>query len=102
MVYNATKDGKRNPFGAVREFASKSAASAGSPDSVNFQAVIKSAASATSRKPKSRGPSSRGALDSGSAGGRWPPGAPLELGPLDLVFLEAAQAADLVIASNFT
>ena len=39
-------------FGAVREFANKSAASAASPDYVRFQAVIKSAASAASRKPK--------------------------------------------------
>ena len=35
-------------FNAVREFANKSAASAASPDSVKFQAVIKSAASAGS------------------------------------------------------
>ena len=36
----------------VREFVNKSAASAASPDYVKFQAVIKSAASAASRKPK--------------------------------------------------
>ena len=42
----------------------KSAASAASLDSVKFQAVIKSAASAASRKPKSRG-SSRGVQDDG-------------------------------------
>ena len=46
---------------AVRESVNKPAASAASPDYVKFQAVIKSAASAVSRKPKSRGPSSRGA-----------------------------------------
>ena len=37
-----------NPWGAVREFANKSAASAASPDYVKFQAVIKSAATAAS------------------------------------------------------
>ena len=44
---------------AVREFANKSAASAASRDYVKFQAMIKSAASAASRKPKSREGSSR-------------------------------------------
>ena len=39
----------------------KSAASAASLDSVKFQAVIKSAASAASRKTKNQGPRSRGA-----------------------------------------
>ena len=43
----------------VREFAHKSAASAASPDYVNFQAVIKSAASAAS----SRGGRASGRLD---------------------------------------
>ena len=65
---------------------------------LNFQAVIKSAASAASRKPKSREGSSRGAPDGGSAGGRRPRGAPLELPLLDLGFLEAALAADLITA----
>ena len=46
---------------AVREFANKSAASAASPDSVKFQAVIKSAASAASL----RGGRASGRLDHG-------------------------------------
>ena len=46
-------------FNAVREFANKSAASAASPDFVKFQAVIKSATSAASRKTKNQGPRSR-------------------------------------------
>ena len=58
--------------GAVNQ----SAASAASPDSVKFQAVIKSAASA----------------------GRRPRGTSLELPSLDLGFLEAALAADLITA----
>ena len=62
---------------------------------LNFQAVIKSAASAASRKPKSRKGSSRGVQAGGSAGGRRPRGTPLELPSLDLSFLEAALAADL-------
>ena len=82
--------------GAVKQ----SAASAASPDSVKFQAVIKSAASAASRKPKSR-KDSRGVQDGGSAGGRRPRGTPLELPSLDLGFLEAALAADLIMAWNF-
>ena len=85
----------------VREFANTSAASAACPDYVKFQAVIKSAASAASRKPKSSEGSSRGAPDGGSAGGRRPWGAPLELPSLDLGFLEAALAAlsaDLITA----
>ena len=45
--------------------ANKSAASAASPDFVRFQAVIKSAASAASRKPKSREGSSREVQDDG-------------------------------------
>ena len=76
----------------------KSAPSAASPDSVKFQAVIESAASAASRKPKSREGSSRGVQDGGSAGGRRPRGTPLELPSLDLGFLEAALAADLIMA----
>ena len=91
----------------------KSAASAASPDYVKFQAVIKSAASAASPKAKSREGSSRGAPDDRArwddGGGRttdrirtmaW--GAPLELPSLDLGFLEAALAADLITACNFT
>ena len=74
------------------------AASAASLGYVKFQAVIKSAAGAASRKPKSREGSSRGAPDGGSAGGRQPRGAPLELGPLDLVLGEAALAADSITA----
>ena len=46
---------------AVRKFANKSAASAASPDSVKFQAVIKSAASAASL----RGGRASGRLDHG-------------------------------------
>ena len=55
--------------GAVNQ----SAASAGSPDSIKFQAVIKSAASAAR-------------------------GTPLELPFLDVGFLEAALPADLITA----
>ena len=54
---------------------------------LDFQAVIESAASAASRKPKSR-----------EAGGRRPRGAPLELPSLVLGFLEAVLAADLITA----
>ena len=62
---------------AVREFANKSAASAASPCSVRFQAVI--------QRPKAviRQPGRR-------------PGAPLGFGFLDLAFGEAALAADLI------
>ena len=60
----------------------KSAASAASLDYVKFQAVIKSTASADFRKPKSR----------------W--GTPLELPSLVLGFLEAALAADLIMARS--
>ena len=69
MAASATKYCEK---GAVN----KSAASAASPDSVKFQQVIKSAASAASRKPKSREGSSRGVQDSGSAGRRQPRGTP--------------------------
>ena len=55
--------------GAVNQLA----ASAASPDYVRFQAVIKSAASAASREPKSREGSSRGVQDGGSAGWIWAP-----------------------------
>ena len=64
-----------------------------------MEAVIKSTAFAASRKTKSRGPRSREAPK--PAGVRLPscrPGASLDLGPLDLVFLEAALAADLITA----
>ena len=50
---------------AVREFANKSAASAASPDSVKFQAVIKPTASAASLEGRRRAhsePSSAGEL----------------------------------------
>ena len=63
-----------------------------------FQAVIKSAACAASRKPKSREGSSRRVQDGGSAGRQRPWGAPLELPSLDLGFLEAALAANLITA----
>ena len=87
----------------------QSAASAASPDSVKFQAVIKSAASAASPKAKSREGSSRGAPGSrGTVGRRGRPddgsvrtterGAPLELPSLDFAFGEAALAADLIMA----
>ena len=89
-----------NDMHAVREFANKSAASAASLDSVKFQAMIKSAASAASPKAKSREGSSRGAprsvvrTDPSSGRPRRPteprrPGAPLELPPLDFAFGEA-------------
>ena len=64
-------------------------------EKLNFQAVIKWAASAASRKPKSREGGSRGVRDGDSAGGRRPRGTPLELHSLDLGFLEAALAVDL-------
>ena len=76
----------------------KSAASAASLDYVKFQAVIKSAASAASPKAKSRKPRPRGAPGNGSAGGQQHWGAPPGLGFLDLVFGEAALAADLIKA----
>ena len=84
-------------YDAVRESAIKSAASAASPDYVKFQAVIKPAASAASRKPKSRGPSSRGAPRGRRPPAEPPSGSPLELQvcPLDLGFLEAALASRL-------
>ena len=78
----------------VRESVNKSAASVVSLDYVEFQAVIKSAASAASRKPKSREGSSRGVQDGGSAGGQRPRGTPPEIPSLDFGFLEAALAAD--------
>ena len=64
-----------------------------------MEAVITSAASADSRKTKSRGPRSREAPRPAAVclPSRLP-GASLDLGPLDLVFLEAALAADLITA----
>ena len=53
-----------------KEAVNQSAASAASPDYVKFQAVIRPAASAATRKPKSREGSSRGVQDGSSAGGR--------------------------------
>ena len=61
--------------------------------------VIKSAASTAYRKTKSSGPRSRGAPQPAAI--RLPsrrPGAFLDLGPLDLVFVVAALAADLIAA----
>ena len=61
--------------------------------------MIKSASSAASPKTKSREPRPRGVpgrrLGKWTAAGR---GASLDLGPLDLVFLEAALAAYLITA----
>ena len=62
----------------------------------DFQAEIKSAASAASSKPKSGEGRSRGVQDGGSAGRRRPRGTHLELPSLDLGFLDAALAADLI------
>ena len=82
-----------------------------------FQAVIKSAASAASQRPnqgiKSGNPRSGERPDDGA---RWDDGAgratdriratargaPLELPSLDFAFGEAALAADLITACNFT
>ena len=64
--------------------------------------MIKSAASAADSKTKSRGARSREA--SRPAAARLPnrcPGASLNLGPLDLVYLEAAQAAEFITTSIF-
>ena len=67
---------------------------------MDLEAVIKLAASAASRKTKSSRPRSREApgrrLGKRTAAGQ---GASLDLGLLDLVFLEAALAADLITAS---
>ena len=74
----------------------KLAASAASPE--GFHAAIRSTASAASPKTKSRDrfPGKRRLVARlADNGGR---GAPLELGPLDLVFREAALAADLITA----
>ena len=66
-----------------------------------MEAVIKSAASAASRTTKSRGPISREAPRPAAVRLQsCRPGASLDLGPLDLVFLEAALAADLITASK--
>ena len=64
-----------------------------------MEAVIKSAASAASRKTKSREQRSREAPRPAAV--RLPsrrPGASLDLGPEDVVFLEAALAAGLITA----
>ena len=68
-------------------------------EKLNFQAVIKMAASAASRKPKSRGPRSREAPRPAAVcllSRR--PGAFLDFGPLDLESGESALAADLITA----
>ena len=80
--------------GAVNQ----SPASAASPDYVKFQAVMKSAASANSPKTNRGNHDPGERLGDGSAGGRRPWGAPLDLGSFDLVFGEAALAADLITA----
>ena len=76
----------------------KSAASAASSDYVKFQAVIKSAASAAYREPKSREGNSRGVPRGRRPQAELPSCTPLELPSLDLGFLEAALAADLITA----
>ena len=65
-----------------------------------LEAVVKSAARATLKKTKSRGPRREREAPQPAAI-RLPsrPGAALDLGPLDLVFLEAALAADFITAS---
>ena len=73
----------------VQESVNKSAARAASPDYKKFQAVIKSAAHAASRKPKIRGIAPRPSPASRDVG--------LAL-PWILGFLEAALAADLITA----
>ena len=95
---------------AVREFANKSAASAASPDSVKFQAVIKPAASAASRKPKIKetkiqgsAPFRRPTVPRRPAVPVVPPSPVVRALPWILVslilgFLEAALAADLITA----
>ena len=68
---------------------------------MDLEAVIKSAASTASRKTKSRVPRSRGALGrqlNKRTAASWGALTFLYLGPLDLVFLEAALAADLITA----
>ena len=66
-----------------------------------MEAVIKSAASSASSKTKSRGPRFREAperrLGKQTAAGQ---GASLDLGPLFLVFREAALAANLITAAR--
>ena len=83
---------------AVRESDNKSAASAASLDYVKFQAVINSAGSAASRKPKSREGSSRGVPRARRPPAEPPSCTPLELPSLDLGVLEAALAADSITA----
>ena len=67
-------------------------------EKLNFQAVIKSAASAASRKPKSREGSSRGVPRGHRLPAEPPSCTDLELPSLDLGSLEAALAADLITA----
>ena len=67
------------------------------PPRKGFQAVIKLAASAASPKTKSRETRPR-ATPRRADGGAW--GASLGLGSLDLVFGEAALAADLITAGR--
>ena len=83
---------------AVRDSTNESAASAASLDYVKFQAVIKSAASAASRKPKSREGSSKGVPRGRCPPAKPPSWTPLELPSLDFAFGEAALAADLITA----
>ena len=80
------------------EGANKLAAGAASTNTVMYQTMIMSAASAASRKTNSMGPSFRGALDGDSAEDNGARCTSLELGPLDLVPLVAALAADLSTA----
>ena len=76
----------------------KSAASAAFPDYMKFQAVIKSAASAASRTPKSRDQAPGERPEHRRLQTEPPSGAPPEVGPLDLVFRDAALAANLITA----
>ena len=64
-----------------------------SPEELNFEGVINSAPSADLLKTKSRGLSSGECPEPRRPQAKPPPGAPLDLGPLDLVFGEAALAA---------
>ena len=73
-MFGSAKYGEK---GAVHQ----SAASTASLDSIKFQAVIKSAASAASRKTKNQGPRSRGAKPSPVVCLPSRPWAPLDLGP---------------------
>ena len=85
MAYLATSAAKH----CEKKTVNQSAASAASPDHVKFQAVIKSAASAASRKPKIQGCARAMAQLAGDGLGAL---------PWILGFLEAALAADLITA----